>query len=206
MPLTEALPILWVVDMYIENVKKGIRINFLVPVGLLFLFLLNGFLSTVVMLLAAAVHELGHIAAAMLCGVGVERFDLELWGGRMFYGGMNSYKKELFISLGGIVANLALAPLGLIDCFGIYGKLFFCACICYGLVNIIPAKTLDGGEALRCLLGLSCDEDTAYCAQNAVGALSVLFLCALGLILSIISGFNSSVLMLAVITVVLAVG
>ena len=27
--------------MYIENVKKGIRINLLVPVGLLFLFLLN---------------------------------------------------------------------------------------------------------------------------------------------------------------------
>lgn len=191
--------------MYIENIKKGIRINLLVPVGLLFLFLLNGFLSTAVILLAAIVHEAGHIAAAILCGAAVERFDIELWGGRMYYGGMNGYKKELFISVGGIIANIALAPLGLISVFGIYGKLFFAACVCYGLVNIIPAKTLDGGEALRCILGLSCDGDTAYAAEKAVNTLSVFFVCAVGLTLSILTGFNSSVLMLAVITVVLII-
>ncbi len=189
--------------MYIENTKRGIRINLLVPVGLFFLFLLNGFFSTVIILLAALVHEVGHIAFAAFCGVGIERFDIELWGGRMYYGGMNSYRKELYISLGGIVANLLIAPLGLISLFGLYGKLFFCASVCYALVNIIPAKTLDGGEVLRCMLNLSCDSDVAYAAINAVNALSIMFLCAAGLVLSVITGFNSSVLMLSVITVVL---
>ncbi len=190
--------------MYIENTKMGLRLNILVPIGLLFLFFLNGVASTVVMLLAAFVHEAGHILSAAACGACIERFDIELWGGRMFYGGMNSYKKELLISLGGIFANLLLAPLGLISVFGIYGKLFFWASICYALVNIIPAKTLDGGEALRCILCLNCDVDVAYAAQTAVNTLAVMFLCAVGLTMGIITGFNSSVLMLAVITVVLA--
>ena len=176
------------------------------PVGLFFLFLLNGFLTTLVILIAAVVHELGHIAALAVCGIPVERFDIELWGGRMYYSGMNSYRKELCISLGGIVANLLAAPLGLISFFGIYGKLFFFASVCYALVNIIPAKTLDGGEALRCMLNLSCDSSVAYAAQNAVNALALMFLCALGLSLAVLSGFNSSVLMLGVITVVLAIG
>ncbi len=189
--------------MYIENTKKGIRLNLLVPVGLFFLFLLNGFFSTFVILLAALVHECGHIALAALCGVGIERFDIELWGGRMYYGGMNSYRKELYISLGGIIANLLFAPLGLISLFGLYGKLFFCASVCYALVNIIPAKTLDGGEALRCMLNLGFDGEVAYAAQNAVNALSLLFLCAAGLVLAVLTGFNSSVLMLSVITVIL---
>ena len=174
------------------------------PVGILFLFLLNGFLSTTVILLAAVVHECGHIAIAAACGAGIERFDIELWGGRMYYGGMNSYRKELYISMGGIVANLLFAPIGLIGLFGIYGKLFFCASVCYALVNIIPAKTLDGGEVLRCMLCLGCDADVAYAAQTAVNTLAVLFLCAVGLSMAVLTGFNSSVLMLSVITVVLA--
>lgn len=191
--------------MYIEIRKRGIRVNLLVPVGLLFLFLLNGVGASAVILLAAIIHECGHIAAARLCGICVERMDIELWGGRMFYGGMNGYSKELAISLGGVAANLLFAPLGLIPALGIYGKLFFFACVCYALVNIIPAKTLDGGEALRCILALNNDEDVAYAAQRAVNAVAVMFLCGAGLTLAVITGFNSSVLMLTVITVVLAV-
>ncbi len=191
--------------MYLEYKKRGIRINLLVPVGLMFLFLLNGVGATAVILLAAILPECGHVAAACLCGVGVERLDVELWGGRMYYGGMNAYSKELVIALGGIAANFIFAPLGLISAFGIYGKLFFFACLCYGLVNIIPAKTLDGGEVLRCMLCLSCDEDVAYGAQRAVNAIAVMFLCGAGLALALITGFNSSVLMLAVMTVVLAI-
>lgn len=190
--------------MYIEDPRRGIRLNILVPVGLLFLVLLNGFRVISVMLLAAVVHEAGHILAALICGATVERMDIELWGGRMYYMGARSYQREFVISLGGIAANLLAAPLGLIPVFGIWGKLFFCACLCYGLVNIIPAKTLDGGEALRCILALNCDDSAAYSALNTVNTLSVMFLCAIGLVLSALTGFNSSVLMLAVITVVLA--
>ncbi len=190
--------------MYISFPKKGIRLNLLVPLGVGFLVLLNGLPAFIAIFLAAAVHEGGHILAAFLCGVSVDRFDIELWGGRMYYGGMQSYPKELAISVGGIAANLALAPLGLFSVFGIYGKLYFAACICYALVNLLPAKTLDGGEAARILLSMRYDEYAAFSAISTLNSFSVLFMCGAGLVLSLLSGMNSSVIMLAVITVVLS--
>lgn len=189
--------------MYIENPARGIRINLLVPVGLVFLLLLNGFKTGIAILLAATVHEIGHVAAAFLCSADIDRFDIELWGGRMYYSGMQGYGKELAISLGGICFNLAFAPLGLLPLLGIYGKLYFWACIAYALVNLIPAKTLDGGEVLRCILSLRCDEYTAYSIQTTVNGIAVLAICGLGIVLCTLSGFNSSVLMLSVITTVL---
>lgn len=191
--------------MYIENTKRGIRLNILVPVGLVFLVLLNGYKTMAVMLFAAVVHEAGHLAMAFICGANVQRMDIELWGGRMYYGGMHSYGKELAIALGGVAANLLLAPIGLLPFWGIYGKLFFYSCLCYALVNIIPAKTLDGGEVLRCALGMTCTDYVAYTAINTVNTLSVLLLCCIGLLCGALTGFNSSVVMLCLVSVVLAV-
>lgn len=191
--------------MYIENRRSGIRLNLLVPAGLIIIFLINGFLSSFVMLLAAAVHELGHILCASIVRAPVVRFDLELWGGRMYYGGMLSYKQEMFIAIGGIAANLIFAPIGLIPVFGIYGKLFYYSCFCYALVNMIPAKTLDGGELIRCLLRIYSDPFTADRAERAVHLFSLAFFIAAGLMLSILSGFNSSVMFLVLLSIVIFV-
>lgn len=190
--------------MYIEKRTVGLRINLLVPVGLIFLILLNGVHASIVMLLAAVVHELGHILAANAAGVPIVRFDLELWGGRLCYGGLNSYKQELIVSCGGILANLLLCPLGLIPIFGLYGKLFFYSCICYALINMIPARTLDGGEILRCLL---CMQSVSgfECAERAIHLLSSFFMLALGVSLCLITGFNLSVLFICLFSLVLTV-
>ncbi len=191
--------------MYIENKKRGIRINLLVPIGLITVFLINGIIPSGVMLLAAFVHELGHLLCAAMVGAPILRFDVELWGGRMFYGGMLSYKRELIISLGGIAANLLFAPLGLIPLFGVYGKLFYYSCFCYALINVVPARTLDGGEAFRALM-LSCtDPYTADKAERVLHCLSILFVTVLGLMLSILSGFNSSVMFTVFLSVIVFV-
>ncbi len=190
--------------MYIESRKCGIRLNVLVPVGLFFVFLLNGALPSLCMLLAAAVHELGHILCASLVKAPVLRFDVELWGGRLYYGGMTGYKQELLIASGGIMANLALCPLGLLPLFGVYGRLFFYSCICYALVNIIPARTLDGGEMLRCLLCLQCSEGWDS-AERAVHLFSVLIMLALGVSLCLLTGFNLSVVFICLLSLVVTV-
>ena len=191
--------------MYIENKKSGIRINMLVPIGLVTVFLINGVIPSAVMLLAAFVHELGHLVCATIVGAPILRFDVELWGGKMLYGGMLSYKKELIISLGGIAANLLFAPLGMIPLFGVYGKLFYYSCFCYAIINFIPVRSLDGGEVLRCLLWSYTDPYTATKAQQAVHCLSVLFVIVSGLIVSLLSGFNSSVMFLVFFSVVVFV-
>lgn len=191
--------------MYIENKRLGLRLNLLVPVGLAILFRLNGFLPSFVMLLAAIVHEAGHILCVYAVKAPVLRFDIELWGGRMYYGGMLGYKQEMLIASGGIIANVVFASLGLIPFFGIYGKLFYYSCFCHAMVNIIPAKTLDGGELFRCFMRLYSDPLTAERAEKAVHMLSVLFIVVSGIFLSLFTGFNSSVLFIVVFSVVLLV-
>jgi len=188
--------------LYIENKRTGFRLNLLVPVGLLTVFLINGFFPSLVMLLAAAFHEAGHILCALVVGAPIVRVDIELWGGRMYYGGMLGYKQEILVSLGGIIANLLVAPLGLIPIFGMYGKLFYYSCFCYALVNIIPVKSLDGGELFRCVMRLISDPFTAERAENVVNVFSVLFFVVAGLMVSLISGFNSSVVFLVFFSVI----
>ncbi len=185
--------------------KYGLRINLLVPVGLVFLFLLNGFWASAVMLLAAVLHELGHMLCARLVHAPIVRFDIELWGGKMYYGGMPCYRQELIIAVGGIAANVIFAPLGLIPFLGIYGKLFFYSCACYALVNIIPARSLDGGEILRCLLSMQKGNTDTESAERAVYLLSLLFIVSASFLLCILSGFNLSVILLCVFSLVVTV-
>ena len=191
--------------MYIELPRHGLRINVIVPVGCLFLLLLNGVLAFTVMLLAAAVHELGHILAAKLCKARICRFDIELWGGKLQYEGLFGYKQELLISIGGIVLNTLTAPIGLCPLFGLYGRLFFYSSLCYAAVNSVPAPSLDGAVALSCILRMKTDIRSAMTAERTVEVFSIFVLVAIGAIFCIISGLNSSVLFLCVLTVVLMV-
>lgn len=191
--------------MYIENRRLGLRVNLLVPIGLVFLLLLNGTLPIAVMLLAALVHEAGHLLFARAVGVRIVRFDVELWGGRMCYAALTSYRRQLFIASGGIIANLLCAPLGLIRVFGIYGRLFCCSCLCYALINLIPARTLDGGEMLRCFLRQRSESPETALAERAVYLFSMLFIAGAGAALCLLSGFNYSVVFIALLSLLLTV-
>ena len=70
------------------------------------------------------------------------------------------------------------------------------------MVNIIPVKSLDGGELFRCVMRLISDPFTAERAENAVNVFSVLFFVVAGLMVSLISGFNSSVVFLVFFSVI----
>lgn len=191
--------------MYIEIRPCGIRLNLLVPVGLLFLFLLNGVYATVIMLFAAVVHEAAHILCANAVGAPITRFDIEPWGGRLLYGGMTSYRQELAISSAGVAANLLTAAFGLISPFGVYGKLFFYSSVCYAIVNLIPIKGLDGGEMMRCLVAMQSGTLDAESIERTVNLLSLVFMLVLGAMLCIASGFNLSVVFLCLYSVVITV-
>lgn len=191
--------------MYIEIRPCGLRLNLLVPVGLLFLLMLNGACATATMLLAAAIHEEAHILCANAVGAPIVRFDIEPWGGRLLYGGMTSYKQELAIASAGIAANLLTAAFGLISPLGIYGRLFFYSSLCYALVNLIPIKGSDGGEIMRCLVAMQSKALVAYSIERGVNMLSLVFMLVLGAMLCPASGFNLSVVFLCLYGVVITV-
>ncbi len=127
--------------------------------------------------LAALIHELGHLAAAVACGVRIAGMRLDLFGARLELPGLLSYRQELLVALGGPAANLLTATV-------LFRAWTACGCpVCgaspslsgwalvlgvllpasLGLcaVNLLPVATLDGGRILSCLLSLTLGADAA---------------------------------------------
>lgn len=127
--------------------------------------------------LAALIHELGHLAAAVACGVRITGMRLDLFGARLELPGLLSYRQELLVALGGPAANLLTAIV-------LFRAWTACGCpVCgaspslsgwalvlgvllpasLGLcaVNLLPVATLDGGRILSCLLSLTLGADAA---------------------------------------------
>lgn len=127
--------------------------------------------------LAALIHELGHLAAAVACGVRITGMRLDLFGARLELPGLLSYRQELLVALGGPAANLLTAAV-------LFRAWTACGCpVCgaspslsgwalvlgvllpasLGLcaVNLLPVATLDGGRILSCLLSLTLGADVA---------------------------------------------
>ena len=110
-------------------------------------------------LLACAVHELGHVAAAQAFGGWTERLSLTAVGAELSfsYRVPLTYGQDCLVALAGPAANLLL------------GGLFFAlnqampAVLSWGIgaFNLLPILPLDGGRVLHGLLADKLDPDWA---------------------------------------------
>lgn len=102
-------------------------------------------------LLAAACHELGHLAALRLAGARVERLRLNAFGAEIRADTRRlSYPREIACTLAGPAVNLALALLLA------RATLHFTAAganLVLGCFNLLPIPALDGGRMFFLLVG-----------------------------------------------------
>lgn len=112
--------------------------------------MVNGWQLTALVLSAALVHELGHLAVLRLAGGRVTALRVSVFGAELAADGTAlSYGRELAAVLAGpltnLLAGLVLAHLGYPAAAGAH--LVLCA------FNLLPVRPLDGGRALYLLFG-----------------------------------------------------
>lgn len=128
---------------------------------------------------AALLHELGHLLAMAVCGVPVTAVCLCPLGVRIERAAAPSLHRELFVNLSGPMFNLLLALV--LYCAG---KFSFSAVNCaLGLFELCPLPSLDGGQALFCLMQRHFCLRTAQKFCTVVQGVTVLVVLALGVLL-----------------------
>ena len=144
---------------------------------------------------AMALHEAGHLIAVAAAGCGIERVrfcasGVEIERRRT----LSSYPADAMISLMGPLASL-LGSAGLLSRIT-EARFFGAASLMLGLVNLLPIRQLDGGEALFALLCLW-DEERASRISRALSVILSVMLWMAAVWIMLITGGNFSLFALS---------
>ena len=119
---------------------------------------------------AAVFHELAHGAAVLLLGGKIHGLKILPDGIRMETSPMTAWQ-EILCSLAGPLGSLLLVLLGTHT-----PRIALCALV-QGCYNLLPVYPLDGGRALRCLLGCVFPLKTAKKTEKLITCGCLLALC-----------------------------
>ena len=166
---------------------------------------------------AAAIHEIGHIAAARVLGVKIKDISFDFSGLRISVDErLTSYSDEIWLAAAGPVSNLlsafavtvfikssrreVLTAFEVAHDFLESGKpsvdgicAFFIVASCVqALINLLPIKTFDGGRILYCLLAHALGENVSETVISITSGIFafVLWTVSLYLMLRISSGLG----------------
>lgn len=159
----------------------------------------NGLRDSLPFLLAALLHEGGHLLACRLLGVPIRFFRPTVAGAVIGYDpSAVSYTREAMIAAAGPLSNLA----GFLLCFpGQCSRgraLFGIACLSLSLFNLLPVQKLDGGVILSDLLifRLGPIHGSQICEKVSLVCTVFLWMCAAAV--QIRCGGNLSVFLISV--------
>ena len=174
-----------------------VKISFLL-IALLALFAFYD--KSGVMLLAissAFIHELGHIVAAELIGLGVKELYFAPFGIRMILKTPLSIVKrgkKIAVLSAGCFVNLVLFALF----WALNHKTAALIHLITAVFNILPAGTLDGGRILYEIISVKADVQTADKITDIVSLFSASVLFLLGSFVLLKSGYNFSLILTSI--------
>lgn len=145
------------------------------------------------MLLAATMHECGHLILLRLLHVPVEGLRLSALGAEIFSRGTQrlSYGGELLVTLAGPAVNLLMAVIFAqisLRTQWLNGYLFAGTNIILGAYNLLPILPLDGGRILYLVTAFYLGPMVGDAVAAVVGTVCALSLLVLGIYLSVVSG------------------
>ncbi len=177
-----------------------LRLSLLFPAWLTVLLLTRPDAPVVSCVLAAAIHEGGHLLAMLAVGCPPDCCTVGAFGVRLETGQtrLPGYGRQIVISLAGPAVNLAAA--GILYLAGAPSAATVHALL--GGLNLLPAAAMDGGQILRAVLCLAGREQYAERVLRVVSAV-VLFPLATAAGALFLSGGNLTLLIVSVYMIVL---
>ena len=120
------------------------------------LFLSERVPTVFALLLAAAVHEAGHLIAARVLKIPLTCLRVGLLGARLETGsGLLSYGAEWKLAAAGPLASFLLAALAaLLRGCSVFPEQLCAVSLLLGVLNLLPIETFDGGRIVSCLFAL----------------------------------------------------
>lgn len=151
-------------------------------------------------LLAAALHECGHLAAAKWMRIPLLEFRLSGLGARLKTGArLFSYGEEFLLAAAGpltsLIASIAVAPLW--SCAAFF-RLFSCASLLLGILNLLPIRSFDGGRMLETILLRQFGVRISWRVMQTLSFLFLLLLFAIATYLLLRAGDGLSLLFFSV--------
>lgn len=141
---------------------------------------------------AVLLHELGHLAAARLCGARVSGLTLDVTGAKMILcGKLLSYRDEILIALAGPTVNIV--TFAVTFCFT---ENFSSFSLMLGLLNLFPISGFDGYRILSSFIKLREGVEKAERVMRTMSfcAVFLLWLISVYLLLRFGSGFSAFIL------------
>lgn len=165
----------------------------------LILACLNGLGDTLPLLLAAALHEAGHLAACLVLHVPIRFFRPSAVGAVIGYDPCAlSYGHEVVIALAGPACGLlgAIVATGMPDGRATY--LFGISSLSLALFNLLPIRPLDGGVALEAMLCACISPDFAARTLTILSLAGTVLLWMCAVAVQLRCGGNLSLLVISI--------
>lgn len=173
--------------------ERGVRVSVSFWLILAVAALISPLQVVVSVLLAAVLHEGGHLLLLWLLRVPVEGLRLSALGAELFARGAQrlSYGRELLVTLAGPAANLFAAVI--VAALSLHtqwegGYLFAGANIILGAYNLLPILPLDGGRILYLVTAFFFGPMVGDAVTAVAGTVCALSVLVLGIYLSVVSG------------------
>lgn len=165
--------------MYLLFPRARLRVHLLAVPVVCMMFLLEGAVPAGLILLAAGLHECGHLAALRLFGIPIRRMDILPMGAVIAYDdSLCPHRQTAWVAFAGAGANLTAASVCLPFAEELYVLFFVLANTALAVVNLLPIESLDGGTILRSVLsaGRTVGQNERIC--RAVSRASLVLLAA----------------------------
>ncbi|MBE6610801.1 MAG: hypothetical protein E7634_09055 [Ruminococcaceae bacterium] len=153
--------------------------------------------DTAVTLIAAFLHEMGHVAVMYMNGVGIREIGITPYGFEIVAARQyRSFFEEISVSLAGCAVNF-LSAVMLYGFGGILQRLAI-ASAALGILNIMPISCLDGGVTLNSMLCLGMLPDKADAICRIISFVTLFCIWIPAVYVFMFSGANYSLFVLCV--------